>query len=403
LEASNIFKHRYYYEPKKLVTLASDLKIRVSSHTISGDDNLVYMVNKINSMSYENSMIYQSSLKYSVIKEILDYVNNNHEKYSSRNFFHIIDNRYRASINTIMYHALQNNFDNNVFKGILKERLIKIPEKVLVETEVIDFLMTKDLSEKKIYVFFFREGSSLLRIIKENDVRLKSKLHTNLVNGLLMYGNKKDFENLDQFYVEEQSLLLKANSFTTYLNNYFNHYTLNNSRLDYISCITEEYGNPYKRHPHYMWKNVDEDIKLKIRKMINKITIHNAFGKDERSRYWVSKSENMDDVVHSPVNDIIIMYFKSTVVVEYTKVGNAAYFYDVDFFESQFKKVLKHIDADLVIKKDALKEKKYDRAFSQYRLERGQYDHKEPNNTVNHNRNWQRKMNRYLELKGVNT
>lgn len=368
----------------------------------SYNNNISQMVMKINSMDLEDALIYQDNLKYNVIKSVLEFSNENHKKYLSKNFYYILNKRFRKSMTNVLYQTLLNKFDNHIFIETLKERLDQLNDCETYDNEFLTFLVINYSEEKDLYDFMRLKNKSLLSFFKHYKVSSTSKLYELTIASVLIHGKKMDLEKINQEFIFEQSLLLGNDNFYKFMNNYFSHYNLSKQYYDFIKQVVEKYGDPFKRNPHYIWNYVNDSIKKSIRRMINEIKVDNAFGNDERSRFWKRKIDKIDYIIHSKTNELLIMYMNGFVVVEFIPKGNAAYFYNINVFEEFFSKTLDKIELDLQVYKGSLKEKIYDQQLARYKVEKGKYDNGDPNNTVSHSNNWQNKMNRYLQLKGVN-
>ncbi|MBI9010953.1 MAG: hypothetical protein JEZ08_01885 [Clostridiales bacterium] len=368
----------------------------------SFNNSITQLVEKINSMDLEEALIYQNNFKYNVIKSVLEFSNENYNKYSSKNFYYILNKRFRKSTINILYQTLLNKFDNYVFIETLRERLDQLNDYETYDSEFVTFLVTNYSKEKDIYDFMRLKNNSLLSFFKNNKISSASRFYELTIASVLVNGEKEDFEQITKDFIFEQSLLLGNNNFYKFINNYFSHYNLDKQYFEYIKKVVDKYGDPFKRNPHHVWTYVNDNIKNSIRRMINEIKVDNAFGNDERSRFWKGKIDNIDNVIHSKTNKLLIMYFNGFVVVEFIPKGNAAYFYNVNVFEELFSKTLDKIELDLPVYNGSLKEKIYDKQLGRYKVDKGIYNNGSPNNTVIHGNNWQRKMNKYLQLKGVN-
>ncbi len=332
----------FHFVPMKLISIAEKLEKHKSNNkteTVHSTREIVEFCKKINEMQTKDALKYQSSYSSSFIKRCLQYAYENPNLIISENIHAILQKRYRRSWWDLYYFALLQTYDDPVFRQYNNKK----EEGDFQQYAVLINLLHKnldDLPARLVKDIDPRKEITLDRFAEKYAIEKEMRLYIELKKQLLLTGNRYQ---LEQFGLEEIFMMIRTEKMKTsalVTNNLFNHYKMSELGTEYLLDIADSHKYPKDNRATDFWRYIDEKNQDRFAAFLNKERIQRIFGYDERSHFWGQYAHYMDLVEESTENQLLVMHVGQYVIIEFTKVGNAAYIYSKDYYRQHYMKLI---------------------------------------------------------------
>ncbi|WP_352419012.1 EH signature domain-containing protein [Proteiniborus sp.] len=322
-------------------------KHKTIKEVISKDNNneeyLLKLINKIVSTSDHELDRLSYKLKNNVLYLLAYYISRNEFKIDIKKIFKILRLRHRKSLMKIYYNSFQQNYTNSEFNNFFAEFLNK-------ENADIHLSVPKGTAKTLLYYLeggdiiksmlssFFRLNIKFEDFIKTFNFNENSKLVIDCKKAFYLYCNQYDYINTDESYLLGIINKLSREEMSEFTANYLHKVDYNNfytGVLEYIYNLFDTHKNHFFKH---YWDKVSEQGKAKFQKWLTTKTMKEFFNEDVRFSFWHSYIELIGDFYLVRSKGQLFLDFGNFVVIEFSKIGNAAYIYDKEVYNKYFAK-----------------------------------------------------------------
>lgn len=183
------------------------------------------------------------------------------------------------------------------------------------------------------------EKKQLNKSFSEWKIEQESKLSFELLKLIFQeYIKEKWFVEIQgQTYIEKVLEKMRLKKYKKIINRYLESFPYEDFHHHLFTQVVKRLGDPRKSLQY--WDSMSDLAIKKVKMRILQDELFNFFESDsERFNYWKKYISHMNSVDYIQDPPVVAMYFGEFAVVEFARIGNAAYFYR----EEEFKKYLSH-------------------------------------------------------------
>lgn len=256
--------------------------------------------------------------------------------YPTAKLLEILDVRYNDKMFVPLLKHLYNSVDLDLTqqKAYLLKKLPGNAFLTSIEGQLSAFLKSDMIHYLVEVVGLNRDVNAFKNVARSFYLQEEDYLYQEVLKEMVLEGLKQivdSMENLSEyisgFAFEEQ---------LRFLANYLSDRHIDKMDSSVMNFFYHKYGEPEELK--FFWSRCTQSVRDAFTKWLLKDLIETSLGNDERSSFWKTHIDQCTgfSVYLDKVDGNIVMYFNDFVVVEFTKVGNAAYFYDTKVFEETF-------------------------------------------------------------------
>lgn len=206
----------------------------------------------------------------------------------------------------------------------------------------------------------------------QKDSHLSQKLWLYLLDNYI--GNINFIEKQGARRIHEELEKIQLGLYKRILNKYLVEIDYEQYHMEIFNQAISRLGNP--KYNKYKWHGISDEAINKVLMKLRELELMEFFDSDSiRFNYWKKYVRYMEDAVYIEDPPIVAMKFTDFIVVEFSRVGNAAYFYKKDGFNRDLEPKLT----------SGVRESELKNTEDEYFI-----------NKLNHSRNWTSRYDEYM-------
>ena len=304
------------------------------------------IIRTLDRLSFNEISRYVVGLRKKEINMLIQYMPENEYQVDLNKIYKAIELKSSEEFVLTFFRSFQNHYTSNDFNRYFSKyidvypgayKILNMKENIYKVWKV--WLKTVDIIEG-ILDQYFRMDKSIFSYLEFLSLVSSSSLYKDCFDRFLLVCKSKDYLNLDEKMIRSTIENFNSESMIEFLNNYLIELEVEEFQDLLLNYIYDRYKTLDDMTSQFIWEKVDSLAREKYQQWVLKKQLFDFFKGDARFEFWYRYISNKEAELIDVNEGQLFLDFGEFVVIEFSEYSNAAYIYDREYFDNEYREYL---------------------------------------------------------------